>query len=160
MKRTFVIPLVLIGAFLIAAPAATGGQMMEGHKLVTPDAVKWSPAPAALPAGAEVAVLYGDPSKDGQFAMRVKLPQDYAVPPHSHPKPEAVTVISGVFKLGLGETADPAEAQPLEAGSFAVLDPGTAHFVSVDEETVIQINSVGPWGIDYVNKADDPRTPQ
>jgi quercetin dioxygenase-like cupin family protein len=160
MKRTFVIPLVLIGAFLIAAPAATGGQMMEGHKIVAPDAVEWGPAPAALPAGAEVAVLYGDPGKDGQFAMRVKLPQGYSVPPHSHPKPEAVTVISGVFKLGLGETADAAKAQPLAAGSFAVLEPGTAHFVSVDEETVIQINSVGPWGIVYIDPADDPRTTQ
>jgi len=160
MKPTFVIPLVMIGAFLIAAPAATGGQMMEGHKIVAPDAVKWGPAPAALPAGAEVAVLYGDPGKDGQFAMRIKLPQGYSVPPHSHPKPEVVTVISGVFKLGMGETADAKRAQPLAAGSFAALEPGTAHFVFSDEVTVIQINSVGPWGIDYVNKADDPRATQ
>ena len=159
MKRTIAIPLVLIGAFLIAAPAATGGQM-KGHTIVAPDAVKWGPAPAALPAGAEVAVLYGDPSKEGQFAMRVKLPQGYSVAPHSHTKPEVVTVISGVFKLGMGETADAKRAQALAPGSFAALEPGTAHFVFSDEVTVIQINSVGPWGIDYVNKADDPRATQ
>jgi quercetin dioxygenase-like cupin family protein len=152
--------LLLVGAVVVAAPTPAAAETAATHKLIAPDSITWGPAPAALPAGAEVAVLYGDPSKDGQFAMRIRLPLGYSVPPHSHPKPEAVTVISGVFKLGLGETADATKAQPLAAGSFAVLEPGTAHFVSVDEETVIQINSVGPWGIVYIDPADDPRTTQ
>ena len=32
-----------------------------------------------------------------------------------------------------------------------------SHFVYTDEETVIQINTVGPWGLAYVNPKDDPR---
>lgn len=134
--------------------------MTEAHKIVAPDAVKWGPGPAVLPAGVETAVLYGDPTKDGPFAMRAKFPAGYSIPPHTHPKLEAVTVISGVFKLGLGETADAAKATPLPAGGFSALEPGTAHFVYVDEETVIQVNSIGPWGLDYVNPDDDPRKSQ
>ena len=90
-------------------------------------------------------------------AMRLKLPAGYSVPPHTHPVDEAVTVISGTFSLGMGETADQSKAQALPAGSFFALPPGTAHYVFIDEETIIQISTVGPWGLTYVNPADDPR---
>jgi quercetin dioxygenase-like cupin family protein len=102
-------------------------------------------------------VLFGDPSKEGLFALRLKLPEGYSVPPHTHPVDEAVTVISGTFSLGMGETADQSKAQALPAGSFFALPPGTAHYVFIDEETVIQISTVGPWGLTYVNPEDDPR---
>ena len=55
------------------------------HSVVTPNDVKWEAAPPVLPKGAEAAVLYGDPSKDGVFAMRVKFPAGYIIPPHTHP---------------------------------------------------------------------------
>lgn len=45
--------------------------------------------------GRSAAVLYTDPSKDGMFAFRLKVPKDYHIPPHTHPKPEIVTVLSG-----------------------------------------------------------------
>ena len=111
----------------------------------------------ALPAGAEAAVLYGDPAKEGQFALRIKLPGGYHVPPHTHPVDENVTVISGKFQLGMGETADQSKADALPAGSFSSLPPGMAHYVYTDEETVIQINTMGPWGLEYINPDDDPR---
>jgi quercetin dioxygenase-like cupin family protein len=102
-------------------------------------------------------VLYGDPSKEGLFAIRLKLPKGYRVPPHTHPQPEIVTVISGVFHIGMGDTADDSKAKALPAGSFIAIEPGMAHFAFFDEETVIQTNSKGPWGITYVNPKDDPR---
>jgi quercetin dioxygenase-like cupin family protein len=136
------------------APAET----MGGHQIVSPPDIKWGPAPAVLPPGAEAAVLFGDPSKEGLFALRLKLPQGYRVAPHTHPVDEVVTVISGTFGLGMGETADPAAAQPLPAGSFFALPPDMAHYVFIDqEETIIQITTNGPWGLTYVNPADDPR---
>ena len=102
-------------------------------------------------------VLYGDPAKDGLFAMRLKLPKDYHIPPHTHPKPEIVTVLAGTVRLGMGKTADKSTTQALPAGSFFALPPGMEHFVFFDEETVIQLNSTGPWGLTYVNPKDDPR---
>ena len=112
---------------------------------------------ASLPAGAELAVLYGDPSKEGVFAMRLKAAKGYYIPPHTHPRPEINTVISGTVRLGMGETADHSKAQPLPVGSFFTLSPGMAHSVFFDEDTVVQVNTSGPWGINYVNPKDDPR---
>ena len=147
------ITVVAVAGLVSTAPAET----MDGHTIVAPQEIKWGPAPPVLPPGAEAAVLYGDPTKEGLFALRLKLPEGYSVPPHTHPVDEAVTVISGTFSLGMGETADQSKAQALPAGSFFVLPPGTAHYVFIDQETIIQISTVGPWGLTYVNPEDDPR---
>ena len=111
----------------------------------------------SIPAGAEAAVLYGDLGKEGMFAFRLKLPKDYHIAPHTHPKPEIVTVISGTARLSMGATADRTKAQALPAGSFFVMAPGMTHYFFADEDIVIQLNSTGPWGIAYVNPKDDPR---
>jgi quercetin dioxygenase-like cupin family protein len=113
--------------------------------------------PAALPPGAESVVLYGDPSKEGLFALRLKLPEGYHIPPHTHPQPEIVTVISGGTRLGMGETADVAKTQTLRNGSFIAMSPGTAHYVYVEEETTVQLNSIGPWEVKCIDPKDDPR---
>ena len=148
----------LIAVVALTTVAATApGETMDGHTAVSPQQIKWGPAPAVLPPGAEAAVLFGDPSKEGLFALRLKLPEGYSVPPHTHPVDEVVTVISGTFSLGMGETADQSKAQPLPAGSFFALPPGTAHYVFIDEETIIQISTIGPWGLTYANPEDDPR---
>jgi quercetin dioxygenase-like cupin family protein len=149
---------LLIGIFVLASAAsAATGQTADTHKIVLPQEIKWGPAPASLPAGAELAVLYGDPSKEGVFAMRLKAAKGYYIPPHTHPRPEINTVISGTVRLGMGETADHSKAQPLPVGSFFTLSPGMAHSVFFDEDAVVQVNTSGPWGINYVNPKDDPR---
>src|SRR5262245_5633754 len=66
---------------------------------------------------------YGDPGKEGLFAFRLKVPQGYHVAPHTHPKPEIVTVLSGTARLGMGTTPDHDKAQVLPAGSFFALHP-------------------------------------
>lgn len=149
------IQVVLISCTItFASPALSQG---TDHRLLGPQDVKWMKAPPSMPAGAEASVLYGDPSKDGLFVLRLKLPKGYAIPPHTHPRPEVVTVISGTFILGMGQVADKSKAKPLPSGSFFAFAPGMAHYAFTDEETVVQINSTGPWGIDYVNPKDDPR---
>jgi quercetin dioxygenase-like cupin family protein len=145
--------LALAAATVFALPVLAA----DDHKIVAPNEVKWAPAPASVPKGAEVAVLYGDPSKDGPFAMRLKMPKGYAIPPHTHPKPEIVTVISGTFQIGMGDAADKSKVTALPAGGFFGFPPGMTHFAFIDEDTVVQINSNGPWGLTYVNPKDDPR---
>ena len=143
----------LAGAVSMASAQGTVG----GHKMLSPQEIKWAPAPPSIPPGAEAVVLYGDPSKDEMFAMRLKFPKGYKIAPHTHPKPEVLTVITGTFRLGMGESADPSKATALPAGSFVALSPGMAHFASADDDTVVQLNSTGPWTLTYVNPADDPR---
>jgi quercetin dioxygenase-like cupin family protein len=93
----------------------------------------------------------------GLVGLRLKLPKGYSVPPHSHSVQEVVTVISGTFRFGMGETADKSKARPLSAGSFFALPSGMVHHVFIDEDTVIQISTIGPWDFNYVNPMDDPR---
>jgi quercetin dioxygenase-like cupin family protein len=147
---------VLILATATPASAQTAAQHPSDHIVVTPGDIRWAAAPPVLPR-AQAAVLYGDPTKPGPFAMRLRLPANYSIPPHTHPMAEVVTVISGTFRLGSGNTADKDKVQALPAGSFFAFPPGSAHYAFNDEETIVQITSVGPWGISFVNPADDPR---
>jgi quercetin dioxygenase-like cupin family protein len=143
---------------LVGTAAPTSAQTAHtAGSVVTPQEVHWAAAPPSVPKGAEVAVLYGDPSKEGPFAMRLRFPANYRLPAHTHPAPEIVTVISGTFHLGHGGQADKEKTQALAAGSFFAFPPGSQHYAFIDEPTVVQINSNGPWGITYVNPSDDPR---
>jgi quercetin dioxygenase-like cupin family protein len=102
-------------------------------------------------------VLEGNPSEAGPFTMRVLLPTGYRIPPHYHPATEHVTVLHGTFKVGMGEKFDGSAMTALPTGTFASLEPGTRHFAEAQGETIVQLHGVGPWGISYVNPADDPR---
>ena len=136
------------------------GQHAEDKKhevLVTPADVKWQDGPPSLPKGAMIAVLEGDPAKEGPFVMRAKLPDGYRVPPHTHPKTERVTVLSGTFYIGMGDKFDEKAGKEMPAGSYGQWPAGMKHFAWVKGETVIQIHGTGPWGIQYVNPDDDPR---
>ena len=154
MKRNILLNIAAVTAIVLASLAGSAiGQETGEHKVISPQDIKWGPAPPSLPAGAQAAVLCGDPGKEGLFAFRLKVPKGYHIAPHTHPKPEIVTVLSGTARLGMGTTA----AQVLPADSFFALTPGSEHYFFADEETVIQLNSTGPWGINYVNPKDDPR---
>ena len=147
--------LTLIGGLMVAAAQAAGDK--AEHMMVAPDAVKWVDAPPSLPAGAKWAVLEGDPTQAGPFAFRVKVPVGYKMPPHKHPNIEHVTVISGTFHFGMGEQLDESQAKPLPAGSFGAIPADSPHYFLTKEETVVQAHGIGPWGITFVNPADDPR---
>lgn len=156
MSRVAFAATAVVACLAGAAAAQSAGP--AAHRIYTPAEIRWGPAPPSLPTGAQAALLYGDPTKDGLFALRLKLPKGYRIAPHTHPKPEILTVVSGTFKIGMGRTADATKATALPAGGFFAFDPGMEHYASVDEETVVQLNSTGPWTINYVNPADDPRT--
>jgi quercetin dioxygenase-like cupin family protein len=150
---------LLAVSFISTASLFSAAQALatEEHKIVSPEEIKWDAGPAALPPGAQSVVLYGDPAKAGLFAIRLKLPKGYHIPPHTHPKPEVVTILSGAGRLGMGKAADESTTQKLSAGTFIALPPGMAHFVYVDEPSVVQLNSIGPWELNYLNPKDDPR---
>jgi quercetin dioxygenase-like cupin family protein len=158
MNRHILLNIAAMTAIGLGAQAGSAvGQQTGEHTVVTSQDIKWGPAPPPLPASAQAAVLYGDPGKEGLFAFRLKVPKSYHIAPHTHPNPEVVTVLSGTTRLGMGTTADHDKAQVLPAGSFFALSPGSAHYFFADEDAVIQVNSIGPWGISYVNPKDDPR---
>jgi len=139
-----------------AAPAHDDKEKMEAS-VYQPDTIKWKDGPPSLPPGAKVAILEGDPGKPGPFVIRIKVPDGYLIPVHTHPKPERLTVISGTFYLGMGEQFDKGKGKVMPAGTFGTWPAGMKHFVWVKGETVVQLHGDGPWAINYVNPDDDPR---
>lgn len=122
-----------------------------------PKDLKWTDAPRSLPHGAKIAVLEGDPTKEGPFVFRALLPDGYQIPPHTHPKMERITVISGTFNVGMGDKFDRTRTQAMPAGTYGFWPAGMKHFVWAKGETVIQFHGAGPWSLTYVNPDDDPR---
>jgi quercetin dioxygenase-like cupin family protein len=150
--------LAFFGAAVVRGQDDAGHSAGAKHVAVRPDALKWGPAPATLPRGAEMAVLVGDPRKAGApFVVRVKMPAGYKVPPHWHPVDEDVTVLEGTLLLGKGGKFDAARLEALPAGSFSHMPRTMRHFAVARGRTVLQVNGVGPFTINYVNSADDPR---
>jgi mannose-6-phosphate isomerase-like protein (cupin superfamily) len=148
--RILVIVLTVVVAALCAGPA-------YAQNAFTPDQVKFGPAPAFVPPGAQLAVLEGDPmASTGDFTVRFKMPDGYKIAPHTHPNRENVTVLSGTLKVGMGDQFDVTKMASFGAGSFAYLDPSMHHYAMASGETVIQIHGMSPIKFNYINPADDP----
>lgn len=149
---------VAFAVFCIALlPGDSHAQHGEGIVLIVPEKTRWQAGPPSLPKGAQIAVLEGDPGKEGPFVFRVKVPDGYRIPPHTHPKTERVTVIAGTFHVGMGDKFDAKAASPMPAGTYGYWEAGMEHYVWVKGETIVQFHGMGPWSIKYVNLADDPR---
>lgn len=129
----------------------------DHHLQYLPGEIEWRDGPASFEAGAQFAILEGNPGEPGVFNMRIKMPDGFVISPHWHPNVERLTVISGTFHLGSGEIVDKETAQAMPPGSYTSMPPGMRHFAMAEGETVVQLTSVGPWEIHYVNPEDDPR---
>ena len=136
------------------APPAPAGT----HTMMAPGSLKWGPSPPGLPAGARAAVVSGDPSQAQPYVLRVQLPAKYRIPPHWHPTMENITVLSGTVAFGMGDKLDESAMQDVPAGGFASVPAEMRHTFMAKTAATIQVHGMGPFGITYVNAADDPRT--
>lgn len=148
--RAFGLVLLVVGA--------TGALADDMKKPINASQLEWAPVPNFFPEGAQIAVLSGDPSKDGLYVVRVNMPAGYKIAAHNHPTTEMVTVISGDFHLGMGDKLDQEQSMLLTAGGFAEAPAGMNHFAWTSSPTVVQVHGQGPFAITYVNPADDPRS--
>jgi quercetin dioxygenase-like cupin family protein len=119
---------------------------------------RWGPVPPVLPAGAQIAVLQGNPSGPGVYTLRLKMPDGYIVPPHSHPTDEMVTVVSGTLLFAHGDSVDRDAATTLHAGGFITAPKGMHHYVIARGATIVQVHGMGPFAITYVHPQDDPQS--
>jgi quercetin dioxygenase-like cupin family protein len=142
--------------FGLAAVQASSATQAQSHVTNAAD-MKWGPAPPGLPAGAQLAVLHGDPGKPGPFTISLKFPDGYIVRPHWHPTDENLVLISGSLLVGLGDKYAEASMKPLNPGGFAAMPSKTNHFVKAKGATQIMLSSTGPFEITYVDPKDDPR---
>ena len=148
---------VRLAPLALGLTLAAGPAFAQSHVLVPADAIQWAPAPPALPAGAQIAVLEGDPSAKGPVTLRLQFPANYDIPAHWHSMTERVTVLSGALNVGMGDRIDRQASQKLAPGGFVSLPATVRHFAWTTSPTVVQINLEGPLDIFYVNPADDPQ---
>lgn len=148
--------LVSAGAVLAQSNAPPAENAMKAAPILSGAAVKWGPAPAVLPAGAQLAVLSGDPSKAEPFTIRLRLPEGYRIAPHYHPTDEGVTVLRGTFIAGMGDVASKDGVSSFTAGGYALMPANVHHYAWTKGLTEIQIHGTGPFQLTYVNPADDP----
>lgn len=129
----------------------------ETFKAILPEDIDWKPF-ASFPPSARLAVLVGDPSREGPYTIRVKVPHGVKLMPHQHPEDRVYTVISGVFYIGLGDQFDADKLQAYPPGAALVLPGNTSHFHwAKSGEYVTQVTGIGPLGLEYLNPKDDPR---
>jgi hypothetical protein len=144
-----------LGAALLASTAAWTADT-PGQIYMNASEVKWGAAPPVFPKGAKMAVLEGDPGKEGPFVARLMMPANYRIPPHWHSKDEDLTIVSGTFYLAEGDKLETKHAHAMKAGGFHHLPAKTHHFAFSKGPAVVQINGQGPFDITYIDPSDDP----
>jgi len=159
MKRNLLITLAIGGMLFFADQLFTVAAHPGSHdkNAFTPETISWGPAPPFLAPGAQLAVIEGNPAAaTGDYTVRLKMPDGYRIAPHWHPLRENVTVISGTFKVGMGDTFDVGKMGSFTAGSFAFLDPDMHHYAMASGEVIVQVHGRAPLQFNYVNPEDDP----
>jgi quercetin dioxygenase-like cupin family protein len=144
---------VLVGGALATAETVK----VTEPKVVAPDELTWGRPPPGLPPSIEAAVVDGDPTQPGNFVVRLRLRDGTQIRPHWHPTDENVTVLSGHFAIAMGDVWSARQLKELGPGGFVHLPASHRHFGQARGETVVQINSTGPFEIHYVHPSDDPR---
>jgi hypothetical protein len=159
MKRNMYLIIAAIGLLCgVGVVVTVGAQTASSEKhIFLPDAIPYGPAPAFVVAGAQLAVLEGNPgAASGDYTIRLKMPDGYRIAPHWHPQRENVTVMAGTFKVGMGDSFDESKMGAFPAGSFAFLDPDMHHYAMASGEVVVQVHGKSPLQFNYVNPNDDP----
>ena len=129
----------------------------EAFRSILSEDLDWKPF-AAFPPSVRLAVVVGQPAEAGPYTIRVRVPHGEKLMPHRHTEDRVYTVISGVFYIGLGDRFDADKLQAYPPGSVIVLPGGTSHFHwAKSSEYVTQVTAIGPLGLEYLSRQDDPR---
>jgi ChrR-like protein with cupin domain len=133
-----------------SAPAATAGAEPFIGK---PDKIKWVQFAPSIEYGS----VHGNCDKPGApCVFQLRFAEGGKIPPHWHPVDENVTVISGTFMAGMGDSSDESKMMTLPVGTYVFMPRTMHHFAGTHGGATVQVHGVGPFKINYVNPADDP----
>ena len=138
----------LLSVFLLTAPACA---QQADATAVLPESLKWNPTPFP---DVTVAVVAGNPTASGMYAIFAKYKAEGRSAPHTHPDQRVVTVLSGTYYSGLGSVFDESKLRPLHSGSVLIVPANTPHYaLAKDGETIVQEVGIGPTGTNIWPKA-------
>jgi hypothetical protein len=108
-----------------------------------PEQIPWGPVNAA---GAQSAVVVGDPAKPGFYMVYNKWTKgNHFSRPHFHPNDRYIVVLQGTWWVGSGPKFDPTNTTPMPAGSFVTHFAKQVHWDGAkDEDTILLIMGEGP----------------
>jgi hypothetical protein len=137
---------ILASAALFSSSYAVRAEDMN-HGVSSPGKITWGLFDPKQPNGIQIAALYGDPSKPGPFGVRLKIPAGLEIGSHTHSNAEYISVLSGKAKVSWGIKADVMGGDDLGPGSFFWMKGGDHHDLKALEETVVDLNSTGPFDL-------------
>jgi hypothetical protein len=153
-QRSSMVSVVL--AFVSLAATSLAGQAVKepvspAHKIVQSSDLNWTP----IMKGCELAPVAGDPSAEGEpFVLRIRCADGTKVPAHWHPTDENLTVLKGIFLVGMGETFDETKLTPMNVGNFTMVPKEMRHFARCKGETTVQVHGAGPFKVNWVNPSE------
>jgi quercetin dioxygenase-like cupin family protein len=122
-----------------------------GHAIVRSADLKWTP----IMKGCDMAAVAGDPSAEGApFTVRLRCAAGTIIPAHWHPTDENVTVLEGTFQVGMGDKYEAAKLETMNPGNFVSVPKEMRHFALSKTATIVQVNAIGPFKVNWVNPAD------
>ena len=152
-----------VGVSSVALLCALGFAQQEkqagGHGIVRTADLKWSP----IIRGCDLASVAGDIEAEGSpFVIRLRCAAGTKIPAHWHPTDENVTVLRGIFQVGMGEKFDPAGLQTMNVGYVGSILKEVRHFAFSKTATIVQVHGMGPFRVNWVNPSDvvPPETPK
>ena len=122
-----------------------------GHGIIRSADLKWTP----IMKGCELAPVNGDPAAEGtEFVLRLKCAAGTKIPVHWHPTDENVTVLQGTFQVGMGERFDASKLESMTPENFASVPKEMRHFALSKTATIVQVNGIGPFKVNWVNPSE------
>ena len=147
----------IFSTLLFSSPLFCEIEHQEAILVPSSEQLVWKSAPNFLPAGAQVAIIFGNPQQTGPFTLRLKLPANYVIGPHFHPEDENMTVLSGSVNIGMGEQKiEKNKGLKLSSGSFLHVPKKMVLSLWTDEPAIIQLNNSGPWNLEY-SHSEEPK---
>ena len=152
----FKLALLAVGVVL-SVVAMAQQTAAPGVVALTPTEMTWASQGVFAVPGMEQLNLVGDPAKQGPYTLRLKFPKGFRIAPHTHPDSREVTIVSGTFATGYGETFDAAKLKILPAGSFYAEPANVPHYIEIKEDVILQVSGMGPSGRRFVGSTDGPK---
>ena len=152
----FKLALLAVGVVL-SVVAIAQQTAAPGVVALTPAEMAWASQGVFAVPGMEQLNLVGDPTKPGPYTLRLKFPKGFRIRPHTHPDSREVTILSGIFATGYGETFDAGNLKILPAGSFYTEPANVPHYIEIEEEVVLQVSGTGPSGRKFVDRPESPK---
>jgi quercetin dioxygenase-like cupin family protein len=142
-QRPGLLVAALLAITLGVLPRAFAEKDAQGFVITKPSELKYMPNETG--SGPDIAVIYGDPTKEGLYIIRARFKPGVMSKPHTHPTDRHVTVISGTWWAGTDASGDPNKTTPLGPGSYMMHPAGKVHYDGAkDVEAIVEIKGIGP----------------